>query len=122
MTREQGPSRLASNAAVAVADQLQRELAVLGISTDVNDGYGLAVVSVWRGLIVWTNGDRFWWRTGWNRRHDRPVYAWLPTADARRTARRVAARYEELCGAAPKPPLPTPGASGEVPCRGGDLG
>ncbi|MEQ4721603.1 hypothetical protein [Nonomuraea sp. B19D2] len=82
--------------AVAVADQLRRELSQHGITADVNDGYGLAVVSIWRGLAVWTNGDLFWWCSGWNDRRDRPVYAWHPTADPTRAARRIAARYRDL--------------------------
>ncbi|MEV1171801.1 hypothetical protein [Nonomuraea sp. NPDC049784] len=82
--------------AVAMADQLQRELGLHGITADVNDGYGLAVVSVWRGLLVWTNGDLFWWRTGWNDRRDRPVYASHSTADPKRAARRIAALYGDL--------------------------
>jgi hypothetical protein len=81
---------------VAVADQLRRELSQDGITADVNDGYGLAVVSVWRGLLVWTNGDLFWWLTGWNHRRHRPVYASHPTSDPKRAARRIAARYANL--------------------------
>jgi hypothetical protein len=96
MTRDQVTSRLTSITAVTVADQLQRELALHGITADVNDGYGLAVVSVWQGLVVWTNGDHFWWQVGWNDRRDRPVYAWHPTTDLRRAARRIAARYRDL--------------------------
>ncbi|WP_103963204.1 hypothetical protein [Nonomuraea solani] len=89
-------------AAVAVAEQLQRELALHGITADVNNGYGLAVVSVWHGLVVWTNDDRFWWWAGWNDQRDRPVYAWQPTTDPKRAARRIAARYGDLLASAPK--------------------
>ncbi|MEU8361478.1 hypothetical protein AB0C27_36230 [Nonomuraea sp. NPDC048882] len=79
-----------------MADQLQRELALHGIAADVHDGYGLAVVSVWRDLLVWTDGDLFWWRAGWNNRRDRPVYAWHTATDPKRAARRIAARYMDL--------------------------
>ncbi|MEU4235514.1 hypothetical protein AB0F17_65585 [Nonomuraea sp. NPDC026600] len=96
MIREQEASRLGPIAAAAVADQLQRELAMHGIAADVNDGYGLAVVSVWRGLVVWTNGDHFWWCAGWNDHRSRPVYAWHPATDAKRAARRIAVRYGDL--------------------------
>ncbi|MFC4013778.1 hypothetical protein ACFOY2_41590 [Nonomuraea purpurea] len=82
--------------AIAVADQLQHELESHGITADVVNGYGLAVVSVWHGLLVWTNGDLFWWRTGWNDRRDRPVFASHSTADPNRAARRIAARYWDL--------------------------
>ncbi|MFI7639103.1 hypothetical protein [Nonomuraea sp. NPDC049400] len=94
MTGEQEAYRL--NPSVAVADQLQRELAVHGIMTDVHDGYGLAVVSVWRSLLVWTNGDLFWWLAGWNGRRARAIYAWHSTTDPKRAARRIAARYKDL--------------------------
>ncbi|WP_146178204.1 hypothetical protein [Nonomuraea fuscirosea] len=119
MTPEQETTRLAPITAVAVADRLQRELATHGITTDVNDGYGLAVVSVSRGLVVWTNGDLFWWCSGWNDRRDRPVYAWHPSADPQRAARRIAARVGDLRSATPKHPQPTPAPPNETPLRKG---
>ncbi|MEO3798276.1 hypothetical protein ABGB14_49475 [Nonomuraea sp. B10E15] len=103
-----------------MADQLQQELESHGLTADVNDGYGLAVVSVWRGLLVWTDGAVFWWSTGWNDQRDRPVYAWHPTADPTRAARRIVARYADLRGSAPKRVLPAPGSRGEMPFRAGD--
>lgn len=120
--RDQATCRHPRTTAVAVADQLQRELALLGITTDLNDGYGLAVVSVWRDLIVWTNGERFWWCEGWNYRRTRPLYAWLPTADPRRAARRIAKRYGELRGVAPASPPPTSRPYDGMPFQTGDLG
>lgn len=94
MTGQRAAYRLTS--AIAMAEDLQRELALHGITTDVNDGYGLAVVSVWRGLVVWTNGDLFWWLAGWNDRRARAVYAWHPTTDPARAARRITARYQDF--------------------------
>ncbi|MET8000983.1 hypothetical protein [Nonomuraea glycinis] len=67
-----------------------------GIESDVHDGYGLALVSVWVGLVVWCDGWRFWWRTGWNADRHRVVYAWHPANDPFRAAQRVARRYAEL--------------------------
>ncbi|GGT00506.1 hypothetical protein GCM10010156_68240 [Planobispora rosea] len=96
MVGEQRAPRVTSTTSVAVADQLQRELAEHGITADVNDGYGLAVVSAWRGLVVWTNGDLFWWCAGWNAQRGRPVYACHPAADPKRAARRIAVRYKDL--------------------------
>ncbi|MGP3965930.1 hypothetical protein ACTWPT_59315 [Nonomuraea sp. 3N208] len=96
MTGEHEPIRLTSMDPVAVADQLRRELAQHGITADVNDGYGLAVVSVWRGLVVWTNGDLFWWRAGWNERRARATYVCHPAADPKRAAQRIAIRYGDL--------------------------
>ncbi|WP_143591319.1 hypothetical protein [Thermoactinospora rubra] len=82
--------------AVGAASDLQSALRGLGIEADVTDGYGLAVVSVWVGLLVWCNGERFWWRSGWDERRKRPVYAWHPACDPERAARRVAFRYRDL--------------------------
>ncbi|WP_219509281.1 hypothetical protein [Nonomuraea ceibae] len=73
-------------------DALQRD----GINSDVHDGYGLALVSVWVGLVVWCDGERLWWRTGWNADRRRVIYAWHPASDPLRAARRIAMRYAEL--------------------------
>ncbi|MFB4280726.1 hypothetical protein ACBJ59_35935 [Nonomuraea sp. MTCD27] len=78
------------------AELLQQELRYDGINADVHDGYGLALVSVWVGLVVWCDGGRFWWRTGWNPERHRVIYAWHPTDDPFRAARRIARRYAEL--------------------------
>lgn len=78
------------------AELLQEALRHDGIKADVHDGYGLALVSVWVGLVVWCDGGRFWWRTGWNAGRRRVIYAWHPATDPFRAARRIAMRYEEL--------------------------
>ncbi|MFC6578129.1 hypothetical protein [Planomonospora parontospora] len=78
------------------AEDLREALEREGITADVHDGYGLALVSVWVGLIVWCDGERFWWRTGWDDRRQRFTYAWHPAADPVRAARRVAFRYTAL--------------------------
>lgn len=75
---------------------LQQELRHQGIDAEVHDGYGLALVSVWVGLVVWCDGRRFWWRTGWNPDRHRVIYAWHPASDPLGAARRVAMRYAEL--------------------------
>ncbi|WP_436757761.1 hypothetical protein [Streptosporangium sp. V21-05] len=87
---------LAALTPVDAAEELRTELGRLGIKADVHDGYGLALVSVWVGLVVWCKDDRYWWRTGWDARRHRPVYAWHPAMDAVRAARRIAFRYAEL--------------------------
>lgn len=56
------------SAEVIAAKELQEALETHGIASDVHDGYGLALVSVWVGLVVWCDGARFWWRTGWDAR------------------------------------------------------
>ncbi|GIH79012.1 hypothetical protein [Planobispora longispora] len=90
--------------AVDAAKCLRSELSRLDITADVNDGYGLAVVSVWAGLVVWSDGRRFWWRTGgWDIRRGRAVYAWHTAMEPGRAARRIAFRYAELARAHPLP-------------------
>lgn len=81
---------------VASADRLKYALRDLGIAADANDGYGLASVSVWVGLVVWCDGERFWWRAGWDERRNRAVYAWHSALEPVRAARRVAFRYADL--------------------------
>ncbi|MBN6058124.1 hypothetical protein JYK22_39750, partial [Nonomuraea sp. RK-328] len=67
-----------------------------GISADTHDGYDLALVSVWVGLVVWCDGVWFWWRAGWDDRRKRVVYARHPATEPARAARRVAFRYADL--------------------------
>ncbi|MEU4546013.1 hypothetical protein [Nonomuraea dietziae] len=90
-----GP-QLADVSPTVAADHLRQALAREGIAADVHDGYGLALVSVWVGLVVWSDGLRYWWRVGWNGEHARPVYAWHPSTDPARAGRRVALRYADL--------------------------
>ncbi|MEV0623127.1 hypothetical protein AB0I81_58105 [Nonomuraea sp. NPDC050404] len=78
------------------AELLQQQLRHDGIDAEVHDGYGLALVSVWVGLVVWCDGGRFWWRTGWNADRHRVIYAWHPADDPFRAAHRIAMRYAEL--------------------------
>ncbi|MEU9837219.1 hypothetical protein AB0D67_37260 [Streptosporangium sp. NPDC048047] len=78
------------------AEALRAALADHGITADVHDGYGLAVVSVWIDLLVWCDGRRFWWRTEWNARQSRPVYAEHPALEPVQAAQRVALRYADL--------------------------
>ncbi|WP_433245901.1 hypothetical protein ACQPYK_44285 [Streptosporangium sp. CA-135522] len=109
---------------VEAAEELRTALARHGITADVHDGYGLALVSVWVGLVVWCHGGRFCWRIGWNARQHRPVYAWHPAVEPVRAAHRVALRYAELrqMQAQPQtltehPPAPDPAAmEDEAPC------
>ncbi|MFI9553465.1 hypothetical protein [Nonomuraea endophytica] len=72
------------------SERLSLALSRLGITTDVHDGYGLALVSVWVGLVVWCDGESFWWLSGWDDRRERAVYAWHSALEPERTANRVA--------------------------------
>ncbi|WP_406311238.1 hypothetical protein OHA77_20625 [Streptosporangium sp. NBC_01639] len=94
------------------AKSLQAELERQEIFADVHDGYGLALVSVWVGLIVWCDGDRFWWRTGWDDRRKRFTYAWHPAIEPARAAHRVAFRYRDLRNAPP----PSESIAESAPC------
>lgn len=78
------------------ADALADALAAHGVSADVHDGYGLSLVSVWVGLVVWCDGDWYWWRAGWDDRRKRVLYARHPAIEPSRAARRVAFRYADL--------------------------
>ncbi|GAA3258741.1 hypothetical protein [Nonomuraea helvata] len=78
------------------ADALAVALAAHGVSADVHDGYGLSLVSVWVGLVVWCDGDWYWWRAGWDDRRKRVLYARHPAIEPSRAARRVAFRYADL--------------------------
>ncbi|GAA2272401.1 hypothetical protein GCM10010149_12850 [Nonomuraea roseoviolacea subsp. roseoviolacea] len=78
------------------AHHLRQALAEREIDCDVHAGYGLALVSVWVGLVVWCDGAWFWWRVGWNGQRQRVLYARHPVAEPVRAARRVALRYAEV--------------------------
>ncbi|MFI7705656.1 hypothetical protein [Nonomuraea sp. NPDC049480] len=80
------------------AHQLRAQLQSLDIPSDVHvgNGYDLALVSVWVGLVVWCDGDWFWWRAGWDDRRKRVVYARHRAIEPARAARRVAFRYVDL--------------------------
>lgn len=36
--------------------------------------HGLALVVVWPGLVVWCDGQKFWWSAGWDAKLGRTVY------------------------------------------------
>ncbi len=78
------------------AEALADALAARGISADVHDGYGLALVSVWVGLVVWCHDGRYWWRSAWDARRQRVIYAWHPYTEPAGAAHRIALRYARL--------------------------
>ncbi|MCF6469700.1 hypothetical protein FAF44_15070 [Nonomuraea sp. MG754425] len=67
-----------------------------GIHADVHEGYGLALVSVWVGLVVWCDGERYWWRVGWDARRKRVLYARHPAIEPSQAARRIAFHCAQL--------------------------
>ncbi|MEV8638615.1 hypothetical protein AB0395_43860 [Streptosporangium sp. NPDC051023] len=97
--------------AVEAAQRLQRELAGLGIACDVHAGHCLALVSVWSGLVVWTDGRVFRWKSGRDAlgRAARNRLGWDAYGRVENpagTAQRVAARYAELRRMAAAPVVP----------------
>ncbi|MEV7012187.1 hypothetical protein [Streptosporangium sp. NPDC051022] len=82
--------------ALDVAESLRAALAHQGIAADINGDHDLAVVSIWAGLAVWCNADRFWWSVGWNPATRRPVYAYQSAVELERAALRVIHRYFDL--------------------------
>jgi hypothetical protein len=94
------------------AAALAKALSVQGVPADVHDGYGVALVPVWVGLIVWCHGGRYWWRSAWDARRQRVIYASHPSTEPARAAHRVALRYAQLREAhAFSPPV-----AGAQPC------
>ncbi|MGC5016248.1 hypothetical protein ACLQ2R_36255 [Streptosporangium sp. DT93] len=92
---------------VKAAQALKAALGRCGIDADVNGGYGLAVVSVWRGLTIWSDGLTFWWGTGQRGvKHGRVLYARHTTQEPERAARRIAFRYADLRKDHPLPAEP----------------
>ncbi|MGW4956637.1 hypothetical protein ACWEPL_05370 [Nonomuraea sp. NPDC004186] len=89
-----GPVRPPS--ALETADELRADLARMGISADVHEGRGLALVSVWTELVVWTDGFWYRWWTGRRSQTGRWLYAHHSAFEPERAARRIAARYAEL--------------------------
>lgn len=79
------------------AERLVLALEDLGVAADVNEGYGIALVSVWIDLVVWTDGTCYsWWSGRISERTRRKLYAYSPADDPVTAARRVAERYAEL--------------------------
>ncbi|GLW99462.1 hypothetical protein Misp02_35490 [Microtetraspora sp. NBRC 16547] len=79
------------------ANRLLTVLEDLGIAADVHEGYGIALVSVWVDLVVWTDGASFsWWSGRISQRTGLREHAYCPADDPVTAARRIADRYAEL--------------------------
>ncbi|MEU4836570.1 hypothetical protein [Streptosporangium sp. NPDC023615] len=77
------------SAAVESARKLRDALARYEIAADVSEGHELALLSLRSGLLVWSNGLRFWWCSGWNEERRRAVYASQEVSNVDRAARRI---------------------------------
>lgn len=101
--RGQAVSRAAAvrSPAAVMAERLRAELERRGITADVNEGDGLALVSVWVHLVVWCesgpDGWRYRWWTGRTSQQSRRwVWTSCPSTAVETAGRRVAERYAEV--------------------------
>lgn len=99
------PAQSAAGDSASAAERLAEELRKLGMPADVHQGFGVALVSVWIGLIVWTNGVSYHWWSGAVSSRGRWLYAYSPVGDPVTTARRIADRYAQLRAEHPASPL-----------------
>jgi hypothetical protein len=90
---ENGKKTQAELSAVLLGEALRTEH---GIRADTHAGYDLALVSVWVGLVVWCDGECYWWRAGWDEPRRRVLYARHLAIEPSRAARRIAFRYADL--------------------------
>lgn len=98
------------SATVSAARRLRAELEAHGISADIHEGYGVALISVWVDLLVWCevgpDGPRYrWWTGRISDRTRRYVYTGCPGNATETAARRIAARYRELRADHPLSPV-----------------
>ncbi|GAA1506460.1 hypothetical protein GCM10009677_43700 [Sphaerisporangium rubeum] len=93
MTSGQGPAK---HPAIVAAYRLRHALESHGIAADVNEGDGIALVSVWHDLLVWCGPCFLWWAGEVSPTNGRNVYRYSPANDPVTAARRIAARYDQL--------------------------
>ncbi|WP_433423616.1 hypothetical protein ACQP1V_16170 [Microtetraspora malaysiensis] len=98
MRRPDGHRAARRSPAVVAAERLREELERYGIGADIHEGDGVALVSVWVDLVVWTDGaySYLWWTGEHFPRSSLRKYTYGPVDDPVAAARRVAARYAEL--------------------------
>ncbi|MEU4830757.1 hypothetical protein [Streptosporangium sp. NPDC023615] len=90
------PAEPMTNGPSYAAVRLAEELRNLEMPADIHHGVGIALVSVWIDLVVWTNGVSYHWWSGNTSAHGRWLYAYSPVSDPLTAARRVAVRYADL--------------------------
>ncbi|MDH2424038.1 hypothetical protein [Sphaerisporangium sp. TRM90804] len=89
--------RFRRHPAARAAHRLSRELEEHGITGEVHEGRGLALVSVCVDLVAWTDGSSFfWWSGEVSAATRRRTYSYTPADDPVTAARRVLDRYEQL--------------------------
>lgn len=102
---------------VDAALRMRAELEGQGITAQVREGYGLALVQVHPDLVVWSEigpeGLWFrWWSGRLSDRTGRYVYSVCPASAVELAARAVAARFRDLRVAGPLARGRTPSAAG----------
>jgi hypothetical protein len=111
MTRHHSSQITPPSAAERAAQELHQALAERGIATDVHSGHGIALVSVWAGLVVWCDGNLYRWRTGRTSPiTGRPLYTLHGCDRPEVVASYVALRHAELRATNPLPLLFTEAA------------
>ncbi|WP_433241526.1 hypothetical protein ACQPYK_36380 [Streptosporangium sp. CA-135522] len=89
--------------AALAAERLRGGLEHCGVSADVHEGYGVALVSVWADLLVWTDGFVYrWWTGKISERTGRRLYTAYGVDNPVTVARCVAHRYGELRKTSPR--------------------
>ncbi|MEV4378228.1 hypothetical protein [Streptosporangium sp. NPDC049644] len=87
--------------AALAAERLRIGLEHCGVSADIHEGHGVALVSVWTDLLVWTDGRAYrWWTGKTSTKTGRRLYLVHGVDNPITVAHYVAQRYEELLKAA----------------------
>ncbi|GAA3417957.1 hypothetical protein [Streptosporangium vulgare] len=82
--------------AALTAERLRIGLEHCGIAADVHQGHGVALLSVWTNLVVWTDGLAYRWWTGKISAKTGRLYRVYGVDNPITVAHRVAQRCEEL--------------------------
>ncbi|MEU4405519.1 hypothetical protein AB0F88_13400 [Streptosporangium sp. NPDC023963] len=83
--------------AALAAERLRIGLEHYGVVADVHQGHGVALLSVWTNLVVWTDGLAYrWWTGRISAKTGRRLYRVYGVDNPITVAHYVAQRYEEL--------------------------
>jgi hypothetical protein len=86
----------------ASAERLESALHDLDVAADVHQGEGIALVSVWVDLVVWTDGRWYrWWTGQTSAKTGRRLYHVYGTDNPVTVARAIVIRRTELQKAHP---------------------
>lgn len=83
--------------AALAAERLRIGLEHCGVAADVHQGHGVALLSVWTNLVVWTDGLAYrWWTGKISAKTGRRLYRVYGVDNPITVAHCVTQRYEEL--------------------------